>query len=225
MADWLESAQRHWESARTDKAAENYPDIRMWIDYHNKLTNQGPGRRFRVIYNARGADSFCTVIDRTSLPDWTFGSVTLRPTDVLGDSTNFCFETNDGTEAHFLAAVLNAPSVHKAVKPFQPRGAFGPRDIGRRPLMLSIPKFDPRNAAHMRLVTISKQAHAKVAAMSFSNPSFRIRRKGAAKALESEIAEIDTIVQSLGIPAPVIGMSDSGDMEESSMSDFDEDSA
>ena len=126
--------------------------------------------------------------------------MSLRPSDFVADSTNFYFETDDDAEAHYLCAVLNAPSISEAVKPFQPVGAYGPRDIGRRPLMLSIPKFDPKNAAHLSLAKLSLEAHAIVASIKFSGPGFRTRRNEAIQTLSSLTGQIDQIVESLGMP-------------------------
>jgi len=58
----------------------------------------------------------------------------------VADYVTHWLETDDPDEAHYPFAVLNAPAVDKAIKPYQTKGAFGAqhgkgeRHIHRRPL-------------------------------------------------------------------------------------------
>ncbi|MCS7254876.1 MAG: hypothetical protein NZ781_12755 [Armatimonadetes bacterium] len=116
-------------------------------------------------------------------------------------------ETMDSDEAHYLCAVLNASIVDEAIKPFQPKGAFGAkkgrgeRHICRLPFeILPIPLFSKKDERHLRLAELSKRCHEKVADMVanadakfLSQPIGRLRqivRQG----LQAELGEIDSIV-------------------------------
>ena len=199
MASWLEKAQHYWEKNRTKKSVKNYPRILRRLDHNRLLTGQDPGKRFVVIYNARGANAMCVVVDRRNLPGWSFAEATVLPTDFTVDYTNYFFETEDEDEAHYLCAVLNSPSINAEVKHFQPSGLYGKRDIGRRPLTLPIPQFDKKNAEHLLLTSISKKCHAIVQDLTFSGPGFRTRRREAANALKGFVDEMDSVVVSLGM--------------------------
>ena len=43
----------------------------------------------------------------------------------IAEHVTYWFETEDPDEAHYLCAVLNAPLVDEAIKPYQTKGAFG----------------------------------------------------------------------------------------------------
>lgn len=199
MAKWLQKAEKTWKERRSEKSAKSYPSILDRLDYQSTLSGQDPSKRFVVMYNARGADAMCTVLDREQLPVWSLGDVTIKPSGIVADSTNFYYETGDELEANHLCAVLNAPCISAAVKPFQPRGAYGHRDIGRRPLMLQVQKFDSTNGSHIRLAELSKSALRVVSALPSKGKGFRTLRREASVAVKSIVDEIDLIVESLGM--------------------------
>lgn len=201
MAEWLENGETHWAENRTEKSADQFPSVTDRIDYHSHFTNQDPERRFVVVYNGRGADSYPSVIDREDIPEIHVDGSTIQPTDFVADSTNYIYQTNDSDEAHYLCAVLNSREVHEAVKPFQPEGAYGYRDIYRRPFRLPIPKFDEGDAGHVHLASLSREAHEIVENIEFSDEGFRTRRRIATETLEEEglLPEIDDVVLSLGM--------------------------
>lgn len=201
-AEWLEEAEEHWSENQTEKSSERFESILDRLDYHNLFTNQDPTNRYIVIYNGRGADSFATVVDREALPSLMVDGATIQFSDFVVDSTNYAFETNDEEEAHYLCSVLNSHEIHEAVKPFQPEGAYGYRDIGRRPFKLPIPEFDRDDAGHIRMVESSKRAHSLVNAIEFTeDDGFRTRRRLATERLEEAniIEDINDIVLSLGM--------------------------
>lgn len=201
-AEWLERAEEHWSENQTEKSAERFESILDRLDYHDLFTGQDPTNRYVVIYNGRGADSFATVIDRQRLPPLEVDGATIQFSDFVVDSTNYAYETNDRTEAHYLCAVLNSHEVHEAVKPFQPEGAYGHRDIGRRPFRLPIPEFDEDNAGHGRLAELSEKAHDLVGTIDFADDDgFRTRRRLATERLEEAdvVDDINDIVLSLGM--------------------------
>jgi hypothetical protein len=165
---------------------------------HNKLlTNQDPEKRYVVIYNARGANAVAHVLDKFKLPKFKIDSSGIKPKMFVADYTAFCYETNVISEAHYLSSVLNSSVVNKKVKGFQPRGNYGYRDIGRRPLMLHIPKFNSTLPDHLALVSLSTKCHDMIVKHNFEKKGFKGMRNEASKLLSENIREIDTIVQSL----------------------------
>lgn len=201
IAQWLEEAEDHWADRRTEKSDDRFPSVKDRINYHNHFINQEPQKRFVVIYNGRGANSYPVVIDREDIPELRVNGTVIEFSDLIADSTNYIYQTNVYDEAHYLCAVLNSHEIHEAVKPFQPEGAYGHRDIYRRPFKLPIPEFDQDNAGHIRLAELSQEAHEVVGDIDFTDEGFKTRRRIATERLEEKgiLPEIDDIVLSLGM--------------------------
>lgn len=197
MADWLEKCQKLWEKKATSKSLNDYPRIVSWINYNNKLTNQNPTKRFIILYNASGTNIASCVVDRENLPPFVISQTTVKPYGFVVDSKSFYYETNDENEAHFICSILNSNVLNEAIKPLQPRGLFGEREIQRRPFMFPIPKFDKNNPKHAKLAQISKQCHNKLKAVQFSKKSTAGLRKDARAMLTKKIKKINTLVQEL----------------------------
>jgi hypothetical protein len=195
--EWLEQAEKLWQSRRTKKSEENFPSAKDRLNHQNLLTLQNPTRQYIVLYNARGADSMAGVIKRRRLPKFSIMETGLAPRGFVCDYTTYYLNTDDEDEAHFLCAVLNSTVVHKGVKYFQPSGLYGKRDIGRRPFMLPIPKYQANSKSHIELVRLSKSCHEVVAKLSQSGKGFRTMRNEALKAIKDKQAEIDDIVKRL----------------------------
>jgi len=196
-AAWLEKAERLWESRRTKKSEGNFPSVNDRLNHQNLLTLQHPNRRYTILYNARGADSMACVLERGAPDKFKVMDSTVTPNGFVCDYTTFYLDTDDEQEAHFISAVLNSTVVHKRVKHFQPDGLYGKRDIGRRPFMLPIPKYDPEDPAHKILVKISKRCHEIVSGIPQQGKGFRTLRGEAMKATAEQRAELDKIVRSL----------------------------
>ncbi|MEM2370768.1 MAG: N-6 DNA methylase [Candidatus Bathyarchaeia archaeon] len=197
IAEWLEKAQRLWEKKATKKALKEYPRIISWLDYMNKLSSQNPKSKYVVLYNASGKNIASCVIDKHSLPHFPVLRAKIIPKGFIVYSKVFFFETDSKEEAHYICSILNSDVVNDAIKPLQPRGLFGERDIQRRPFMFSIPKFNKNDQSHIRLAELSEICHAKVASSKFTKKSTAGLRKEARKAVKKEIAEINEIVSQL----------------------------
>jgi len=157
LADWLAKCEVEWKSRRGAKAKRI--DLYGWLDYRKKLTRQNPKARFRVVYPAsatylvscvidRRLESLLVKVDETSLP--------LR--NLVSDITTYYYDTNSEEEAHYLCSVLNSKIIDEIIKPMQSRGQFGPRDFHKKPLELTIPKYDPLNPIHKKLSKLGKKA-------------------------------------------------------------------
>ena len=117
------------------------------------------------------------------------------------DNMLYSYEASDPYEVHYLAALLNAPCVDAAVKPFLTKGAFGERDINRRPFEVlpnSIPLFDFEDGRHLQLAELSRRCHQRVAGMELSQ-SRAIGRlhQEVREALREELQEIDRLAREL----------------------------
>jgi hypothetical protein len=202
-AKWLQTAQSLWEKHGTAKSGRNYPSIGSRLDYQKSLTSQDPAKRFLLVYNANGADICAVVLDRAHPPLLRLGPLYIPPAGIIADSTNFFLESASEDELHFLCAVMNAPGISKAVKPFQPRGLYGARHMGRRVFKLDIRQYDPSIVSHRRLSEISQECHQIVSGLTFSGPGFQTRRRETRASLSKELIELDRLVSSLRFDQPL----------------------
>jgi len=156
LATWLRTAENFWKERK-----KSSQPLLEWLDYQGKLTRQQPVGCFKVVYNTSGTN-LCACVLTTSNPAF-IGGMNLRAKGFVADMVTYWFETTSDEEAHYLCAVLNAPLVDKAIKPFQPRGAMGERHITRLAFeVLPIPTFDPANGHHVELAELSRACHEKV---------------------------------------------------------------
>ncbi|MFH1141418.1 MAG: N-6 DNA methylase [Chloroflexota bacterium] len=203
LADWLRQAEAQWAAHKKGTTAES---LMEWLDWQGKLTRQEPERGFKVLYSNDGTYLAACVVDAATLPE----ADGLQVAGFAADVTMRVFPTSEPTEAHYLAAFLNAPLVDAAIKPYQPRGQFGAtrgggqRHIHRLPFeIVLIPRFDPSDVRHRRLAELSEACHPAVAAMAVSptEPIGRARQR-VREALRAELTEIDALV------AEVVAMSE-----------------
>ncbi|MEM1551300.1 MAG: N-6 DNA methylase [Candidatus Bathyarchaeia archaeon] len=197
MADWLEKCQKLWEERRTEKAETRFSRVIERLNYNNLLSAQNPRKRYIVLYNASGTNIASCVIDREQLPSFKVLQALVRPRGFVVDSKSFYFETNDENEAHFICSILNSNVLNEAIKPLQPRGLFGEREIQRRPFMFSIPKFDEKNLKHIELAQISKQCHEKLKSKQFARKSAASARSEVRQFLAKEIEKTNELVSGL----------------------------
>lgn len=61
-------------------------------------------------------------------------------------------------KARYLTSILNAPMTTELVAVYQSRDLFGGRDFDKNVWRLPIPKFDPVDPLHMRLVDLAAKA-------------------------------------------------------------------
>jgi hypothetical protein len=204
-ASWLSICQKLWEKHGQESSLDRMPHLLDRLDYDKGVTRQNLRRRYLVLYNARGADSFAAVLDRKSPVVFkTTGRVSYEARAFIADCTTCVYEAGSEALAYYLAAILNAPSIHEAVKEFQPKGKYGHRDIGRLPLTLRIAPFDNHDPRHMVLVKLAREATRTVqAALSDAGQSsWKQKRNKAKKAAEPALRAIDAIVRELGYNKP-----------------------
>jgi hypothetical protein len=192
--DWFLVAEKHWDALKKDTSTlENLIDQ---YDYQGKLTGQTVSGVYKVLYNSSGVHLAACVMDTTGEPP----KVYEYPTQgfVIDVKTHY-FDTENIDEAHYLSALLNAPSVDQAIKNYQSRGkgVIGQRDIGRTPFeVCAIPLYDPSNPDHVALARLSQQAHAIIAQTPLSGEVVMARRI-ARDAVAEQIKAIDNIARRL----------------------------
>jgi len=147
LARWLEKVESSWNKGRKEKRKFN---IYQWIDYNKKLTRQNPNKRYKIFYNKTGKDIVATVADVKKY----------RGKLILGEATIY-FETDNGNEAYYLAAMLNSPIVNRVIKPMQAKGLWGERGIEKKVLELPFPRYKEKNANHRKIAEMGKLATAK----------------------------------------------------------------
>jgi hypothetical protein len=202
LNQWLDKVEAMWKKKRGEKSGAF--DIYKWLNYSNKLTNQGSTVKYRVLYNRSGTHLVsCVVENKTSAKR--VDSSELPISGVVCDGTVHRFDTNNLDEAMFVSAMLNAPIVDALIKPMQTRGLWGERDIYKKVLELPLPKFNQRNEKHLQLVALAKQAHSKasgiIGELEEKYSSIGKIRVTIKAELSEEILRIDKIVRELVIRA------------------------
>ena len=197
MAEWLEKAQRIWGHKATKRALNDYPRVIRWLDYLGKLTNQNPNTKYVVLYNTSGTNLVSCVINKDEIRGFKIDNIIIPVRGFVVESKTYFYETNNEDEAHYICAILNSDIVNEGIKPLQPRGLYGERDIHRRPFVLPIPKFDKKNTIHKKLAELSKLCHSLVSKMTFRSTRPASARKQVRDALKEQINEINSIAEEL----------------------------
>jgi hypothetical protein len=159
LAQWLKKAEAEWIKRRGVKAERM--TIYERLDRVHGLTSQNSQSRYRVIYNTSGTFLTATIIENEPI-DFEIKGQHIAAHGFIADHKTYCSESSDSQEAHYLGAILNAPIIDKLIKPMQSRGLFGPRDIHKKVLELSIPKFDFTNPTHRQLAKLGNESEEEV---------------------------------------------------------------
>ena len=76
--------------------------------------------------------------------------------DLVIDQTLY-WKVIRAAEAWFSVGILNSHAMTEAIKPFNPKGSFGPRHIHALPYLL-LPAFDPANNNHVHIAALAREA-------------------------------------------------------------------
>ena len=199
IAKWVEKVENEWANRRSAKAeAINAID---WLNYRNKLSNQNPQAKFRIIYNASGTNVVANVVKNEEI-EFCFGGQSMRTNGFINDYVTYFYETSKEIEAFFLATILNAPIINTLIKPMQARGLWGPRHICKKVLELPIPQFDAENLQHRQLAELGQACTAKVKQWVNNGGPGSIRSIGKLRGmvremLSEELGEIDGVVEGM----------------------------
>lgn len=189
---WFQNSENIWNIHRTEKnqniTSEDY------LNWQNKLTDQNLDAPYLVLYNASAKDANATVVIRKNLD-----------LEFLVESKGYYFVTANADEAYYLTSILNSSVPNLQMKDFQTKGLFGARDVHKKILDIFYPKFDKKDATHLRLAELSKEAHDKTAKYLKANPPKQELqaiflgklRKDIKKNLTEEMKEIDKLVKKI----------------------------
>jgi hypothetical protein len=204
LADWLRKAEREWKQRA--KTSQRIRSIYERLNYDGKLTAQSPTGVYKLVYKSRGTHLYACVVDTRDVSGWQVYGLPVQ--GFIVDHACYWLETNSEDEAHYLCAVLNAPCVDDAIKPFQTKGLLGERNIHRAPFeVLPIPLFSRRDERHQRLAELSRVCHEKVAQFvagadgkTLTQPIGRLRQQ-VREMLSNELSQINHLVtELLGLP-------------------------
>jgi hypothetical protein len=177
LAAWWRWAERMWMQYR---ASERLTLLDR-IDYVHGLTTQFPIAPWRVVYTASGN---------------TLAAALVRDPWGVVEHKLYWAPVDSPDEGRYLTAILNAPIINDAVKPYQSTGAFGPRDFDKYVWLLPIPVFDAENPLHGLLVQVARRAEEVAATVLMPTPSSfqRMRREIRAAlrqaGIESDLNEV-----------------------------------
>lgn len=153
--DWFSQAEGIWEAKRK---AEAYT-LSGWFNYHNKITEQNPRAEFIVLYNQSGTNISASLVTRGEFER--IGDLPIR--GYVIDSKTYYHYPRSEDEGHYLVGILNTSFVNEAIKPLQPQGLMGERDIHRRPFeACDIPLFSPNDKLHQKIAAVSADARAEL---------------------------------------------------------------
>lgn len=188
---FFKPAEDKWDELK--KSTSQIEDLIDQFNYQGKLTAQRARGGHRVLYNQNGTHIASCVLNVNGTPASVYGYQTQG---FIVDTKTYYFDAEDEGEAHYLCAILNAPSVDKAIKAYQTRGIYkGERDIHRAPFeACAIPPFDLANPDHRELVRLSKVAHALITQTRPEGEVERARRL-AREAVAGQMADIDVVAR------------------------------
>jgi len=204
LATWLKQAEKLWEQYHKSES-----ELLAYLDWQKKITRQQVTGDYRVIYNKSGTYIAACVIEVPDLPKWEIDGLPVK--GFITDYTTYYYHTENGDEAYYLMAYLNAPAVDAAIKPYQSEGAFGAqsgggqRDIHRRPFeVLAWPRYNPKDKRHRRLAALGRKAHEKVANWLATapekdrlSPTGKLRSRLRVEVLAPLLKQIDEVVEAV----------------------------
>lgn len=166
LAAWMRQADAVWKQHRNGSMS-----LLQQIDHMKKLTHQVPASSTRVVYNKSGMHLAAAVI---------------RDPRVVIDQSLYWAAVSSPDEAAYLVGVLNAPSLTELVRPYMSYGK-DERHIDSSVWKLPIPKYDPDDLDHVRVVELSNALSEEIAALDFSTTNFVVQRR----IVRAHIAESD----------------------------------
>jgi len=189
---WLSQVENLWDAKKKKGTAMN-PYTRL--DYRRLLISQHSLGYYNVLLGTSGTHIASCIVDATANNLEAEGRFTHG---FLADTKTFFYQTKESSEAHYLCALLNSQYVDEAIKQYQTKGAWGERDIYRRPFeALQIAKFDATDKNHLRLAELSQECHRKVAQLALEGKSIGSLRNKVRDYLSTELHEIDKLVKDI----------------------------
>jgi SAM-dependent methyltransferase len=144
LAAWLAEAERLWR-----EHSRNQTSFVKQLDYYGKLSSQFPAARLRLVYSKAG-----------TLP----AAAVLADQTAIVENTLYWAATSEA-EARYLEAILNSETARALAAGHQARGQWGARHFDKVMLDLPIPKFDPSDPLHARMVAAAERGELIAAAV------------------------------------------------------------
>jgi hypothetical protein len=190
-SDWIQEAERIWEK----KKKEGRPSVYDQLNHMKKLTNQDPHKPFVVLYNKSGTNLVAAYLITTEYKK----IFDLEINGFVADNVTYRYYPHSEDHALYLVGVLNSNVVNEAIKPYQPQGLMGERDIHRRPFeVCPIPMFDPNTQSHRAIVDVARKAREEMLKWkSKIGGNAEEAREAARKIVYSEIEQLDVLVRKL----------------------------
>jgi SAM-dependent methyltransferase len=189
--DWFSQAEGIWEKKRK---AEGFT-FSGWLNYHNKITEQSPHAEFIVLYNQSGTNIAASLVTQKEFAR--IGAIPIR--GYVIDSKTYYHYPESEDEGHYLVGILNTAFVNDAIKPLQPEGLMGARDIHRRPFeACNIPLFDAKNELHQQIAQVSAAARAELLPVvpKMESP-VATARADARRLVQGKLSKLDELTRQL----------------------------
>ena len=146
-ARWFNQCEKLWDERRSDSAKKQKASLTDWLDWQSKLTQQPVNAKWAVMYTASGTDASAVALD-----------ICRDSCRLLADHETYMLFVTSEDEARFVEGYLNCGYVNRAIKEFQSRGLFGPRDVHKKILELPWPEFSRSSPSHRQLVALGNLA-------------------------------------------------------------------
>lgn len=189
---WFDKVENYWDANKTEKNTNI--SAAQWLNFQSKLTSQNLKSRAIVLYSASSKDANAVVVYRDELD-----------LEFIAESKTYVMYSDNFDEANFICAFLNSNYANEAIKDFQTRGLFGPRDVHKTILKIPFPKFNSQNMQHLKLAklgaTCAENARSiskgKTISMNLSAHELGKLRLKIKNTLSSELKEIDKLVKKI----------------------------
>lgn len=201
---FVQTARRFEQINRKLQRVGNKRTLQQRIDEHGKLSHQVLPEHGYVILSGAGGKHICGAC--VSIADFA---------DIVIDQTLYWRVLDTEDEARFYVGMLNSHAMTEAIKPFNPKGAFGERHVHTLPYRL-MPSFSPNSEDHARIAAIAgeleQQARVLVAEDEYLNSlngALPVRRSR----LRSQLADTAQFQQLEQLCADALGTTAFGDSE------------
>lgn len=192
-AQWFAQGEKLWNERRSDGATKQDLSANDWLDYQRKLTSQPVDARWAVLYTSSGTDASAAVLN-----------VQGDAQRFMADHKTYVLFSGTEDEVHFVAGYLNSGFANAAIKQFQSRGLFGPRDIHKKILELPWPVYTGQNPWHRKLVQLARDSADRAAVvvgpqldLELSTHALGALRSQIRRELAPLFAEIDKLVEAI----------------------------
>ena len=172
--------------------ANNNKKLSDWLTRRNKLVDQtNIGSKYTVLFGGGGKNVCAAVVNTSVKPQF------------INDQTLYQFNCDNENEAMYVCGMLNSDPINNVIKDHQPSGDFGEQHVHKLPLNF-IPKFNPNDQYHNKLVIeakkLSKKMIAKCKSDSYfldTNTPLHIRRKKVLQLLDEDSNTLNKLAKNI----------------------------